>query len=145
MIPQNGTITDGDIIIEIPEKRVYPFPKGAVKAVNSYDLLEQFPNGLPFDVFADTKFRPLAILEPKDDKPLTIFSFGPDTDEFKNNDYRMENAPGENPLVIRTMQKIYQRTDNNNPGKGFWKLDPYYDPTNGTVTPGDLCIEIPKW
>jgi hypothetical protein len=189
--PTNGTISDGDIIIDIPAEKEYPFPKEPVKAANAYKLLEQFPNGLPPDAFSDTRFLPLSIIESTDDHPVTIFSFGPNTDEYERlrghlsrsgldlhttetarllmknlhfgtrriNPEKKKNRgsptptpappvptpdPGENPSYGRSLQKVFWRTEDNNFPLGFTKLEAYYDPTNGTISEGDLFIEIPK-
>ncbi len=81
--PTNGVVSPGDLIVEIPREREFPFPRQGVRAANAAELLTQFPNGFPSDPFADTRGRPLSILESTKDRPLVIFSFGPDTDEDK--------------------------------------------------------------
>jgi hypothetical protein len=193
--PTNGTMSDGDIYIDIAPEREFPFPREAVKAANAYELLKQFPNGLPADCFADTKLLPLSIIESTDDHLLTIFSFGPDSDEEnRKRRYRARHFsspssgtlhsaanhtpltmrdlrfggmrfhsrtketgtptptpappvptpdPGKIPSYGRSLQKVFWRTDDNIHPEGYRKLDPYYDPTNGTVSDGDLFIIIP--
>jgi hypothetical protein len=76
--PTNGTLSTGDIFVKIPREREYPFPRGGVHAKNAADLLRQFPNGLPPDPFADTKFKPFGIANTD---PILVYSYGPDTDE----------------------------------------------------------------
>jgi hypothetical protein len=85
--PTNGTITDGDIVMTIPRERKFPFPRNGVYANSAYDLLKQFPNGLPpdmftpatyLDLYSDTRCFPLSIIESTDTHPVVIFSFGPD-------------------------------------------------------------------
>ena len=180
--PTNGTITPGDIFITIPSKREFPFPKQGVHAATAYDLLQQFPNGLPADVFADTKGLPLSIIESTNTQPVVIFSFGPDTDENERHFLgfpspfapgegtylsRVRKAPvntptptptptpsppvltpdpGPHPSYGRTLQKVFRRSRSEaipSPA-GSRTLQPMYDPTNGTVSPGDLFIEIPR-
>ena len=79
--PTNGTTSNGDLLTRIPRDRRYPFPADGVRAADAADLLRQFPKGLPVDPFADTRGRPLSILDATTTHPLFIFSFGPDTDE----------------------------------------------------------------
>jgi hypothetical protein len=173
--PTNGTITPGDIFITIPRKREFPFPKQGVHAANAYSLLEQFPNGLPVDVFADTRGLPLSIIESTDTHPVVIFSFGPNTDENEGyypsglNPFPGEGliqpmappgsaptpvpspvppvptpTPGLHPTYGRTLQKVFRRSETKPMLLGSWTLQPLYDPTNGTVSPGDLFVEIPR-
>ena len=59
--PTNGTMSRGDISIRVPRKREYPFPAEGVRVNTAAELLKMFPNGLPPDLFADTKGRPLSI------------------------------------------------------------------------------------
>lgn len=156
--PTNGFISTGDIFIKIPREREYPFPKDGVKAKNAYELLGQFPNGLPVDNFADTKGRPFSIIESTENHPVVIFSFGPDTDEAVFRPYVKGSpggdeesfvpvptpAPPPNAFYGRSLQWVMRRSDKIPPPPGYWTLEPMYDPTNGTVSPGDLFLEIPK-
>ena len=57
--PTNGTITDGDIVMTIPRERKFPFPRNGVYANSAYDLLKQFPNGLPPDMFTPATYLDL--------------------------------------------------------------------------------------
>lgn len=52
--------------------------------------------------------------------------------------------PGPNPGFGRSIQKIYGRSESESPSPGYRYLEPMYDPTNGTVSKGDLFIEIPR-
>jgi hypothetical protein len=156
--PTNGTISRGDIFIRIPREREFPFPREPVRASNAFDLLEQFPNGLPADPFADTKGRPFSIIESSDDKPLVIFSFGPNTDEVDFTPYTGSSSqekdgtfkqvptpePPPNASYCRSLQWVMRRSEETPPPPGYWNLEPMYDPTNGTVSPGDIFIEIPR-
>lgn len=108
--PTNGTISTGDIFIQVPSEREFPFPKNGLKAVSYKDVIEKFPNGLPPDGFADTKGKSLGITK---SKPVIIYSYGPDTDEYK----------------------VREIGDNFIP-------QIHYDPTNGSVSYGDLFIEL---
>jgi len=76
----NGTTSRGDISVRIPRKREFPFPPGGVRAKNAYELLTQFPNGLPMDPFAKGQHGklPLSIIESATGTPVFIFSCGPD-------------------------------------------------------------------
>lgn len=76
--PSNGTVSRGDIILDAPRERKYPFPRGGVRARRREDLLRQFPNGLPSDLFADTRGKPLGVSE---GFPVYVYSYGPDGDE----------------------------------------------------------------
>ncbi len=110
--PTNGTVSPGDIFVEIPHEREYPFPRDGVKAASADELRRQFPNGLPGDPFADTRGRPLGI---SNTTPVYVYSYGPDTNEH----WAREAGDRYVPEVL-------------------------YDPTNGTITPGDLFIAIPR-
>ena len=59
--PTNGAMSRGDVSVRVPRKREYPFPAGGVRVNTAAELLKIFPNGLPPDLFADTKGRPLSI------------------------------------------------------------------------------------
>ena len=76
--PTNGTVSRGDIIVEVPRQRQYPFPRERVRAASAEELRRQFPNGLPRDPFADTRGRPLGI---SNTTPVYVYSYGPDVDE----------------------------------------------------------------
>ena len=151
--PTNGIFSNGDICLRIPREREFPFPRDPVRAANACKLLEQFPSGLPPDVFADTKGLPFSIIESTDTQPVMIFSFGPDTDEHEISIIPEPDSsflpvptpdPGPHPSLGRTLQKVFRRSEKIPLSPGSWLLDPLYDPTNGTVTRGDLFIEIPQ-
>ncbi len=181
--PTNGTISPGDIITRVPRKRTYPFPLEGVRADTAYELLEQFPNGLPRDIFANTHKRPLSILESTEEHPLTVFSFGANTDEdeytpmdsegLTHGDFVIKPVPTSSPppsapysrglqLVMRRAETFpiksqpshtspetqndplsQYRYSRRHPPPGHWYLESMYDPTNGTISPGDLYLEIP--
>jgi len=88
--PTNGTVSAGDIFLEIPQKPHYPFPPKGQLATKKEDILKQFPNNLPPDIFHNTKGAPLSIT---DTVPAKIISFGPDTDSA-----RVKNGAGLLPL-----------------------------------------------
>lgn len=158
--PTNGTFSNGDIFLDVPRRREFPFPEEgiSIKADNALELLEQFPNGLPRDPFSDFRKRPLSILESDEENPVMIFSWGPDTDEAESGigsydrDPLTSNPP--NPVATpppppdapysRKIQRVFLRTNEESPEPGYWNLDPPYDPTNGTITNGDIFIEIPR-
>jgi hypothetical protein len=158
--PTNGSTSAGDVLLRIPAQRRYPFPEGGVKAANAAELLRQFPNGMPQDLFSVDRNRPLSILDATTTQPLTIFSWGPDYDQ---NTARLpaqdKGRSRGRPAAER--QLIFQRpasgtgappeasgfdpdlTDTRYAGKPFrWDLEPRYDPTNGTASAGDLFVEI---
>jgi hypothetical protein len=114
----NGTLSAGDVVLEVPRQRKYPFPQGGVKAATGDELLRQFPNGLPTDPFADTRGRSLRVTQTTpvmvfNVGPDRVFSVGPDTDE-KSIDAA---GPSYRPSVL-------------------------YDPTNGITSRGDLFLEV---
>jgi len=53
-------------------------------------------------------------------------------------------APDTHPTYGRTIQKVFRRSETKPMLLGSWTLQPLYDPTNGTVSPGDLFVEIPR-
>ncbi len=110
--PTNGIASRGDIIVEIPHEREYPFPRDGVSAASADELRRQFPNGLPVDPFADTRGKPLGITNTT---PVYVYSYGPDTDEWEATQAGDRYVP-----------------------------EVHYDPTNGTISPGDLFIAIPR-
>ena len=156
--PTNGTVTAGDILITIPKERKFPFPRERVRAANAFELLEQFPNGLPLDLYSNKKGRPLSIIESTKTDPLVIFSFGPDSDEKDFYPYKKSvdgkdkpsfipvptPDPGPHPPRSRILQNIMRRSNKIPSPHGYWTLEPFYDPTNGTLSNGDLFIEIPR-
>jgi hypothetical protein len=89
---------NSDIIIEIPQERKFPFPEDGVKANSACDLLKQFPNGLPVDLFCNYNSSPLTILESPQDHSVAIFSYGPDKDEnsdlYFNSGFTSNAPPG---------------------------------------------------
>lgn len=81
--PTNGTISDGDVFIEIPKQPRYPFPPKGQLATTKEGILKQFPNDLPPDPFHDKRGTPLSIT---DETPARIFSFGPNCDSNRVKD-----------------------------------------------------------
>ncbi|MBN1900657.1 hypothetical protein JW926_04940, partial [Candidatus Sumerlaeota bacterium] len=136
--PTNGAISPGDIYIRIPREREFPFPKEGVKAKNAYQLLEQFPNGLPSDPFADTNSRPFSIIESTETQPVVIFSFGPNMDEAEFTPYAappskekegaFEPVPTPAPPLVasyrRSLQWVMRRSEEIPPPAGCWRLEP---------------------
>lgn len=76
--PSNGTLSRGDIVLEVPATRKYPFPRGGLRMEYMSDFWHQMPNGLPPDPFADTRGKPLNITN---GPPFYVYSYGPDHDE----------------------------------------------------------------
>jgi hypothetical protein len=144
---------NGDIVLKIPCEREFPFTCYSAHAKNAYDLLEQFPNGLPQDEFSN-KRAPFNILEYTDEHPLVIFSFGPDRDEAEYKPLSRTEleeigpiptpAPKSGYTINRNLQRVMRRSETFPPPPGCWNLEPMYDPTNGATSNGDLFIEIPR-
>lgn len=135
--PTNGTISAGDIVLRVPRKRRYPFPPEGVRATSVEDLKRQFPNGLPHDLFASNKGRGLSPAVAVDGQ-VFVWSYGPDVDE-----YRGENPLAFNPTVATgTLFRKSEITTGHTTHPH--RLEIHYDPTNGTVSEGDLYIPIPR-
>lgn len=83
----NGTRSKGDVIVTVPRKRKYPFPRNGLKAKNAWGVHRQFPNGLPPDIFASYKGNPLGVTNTS---PVYIYSVGPDNDGRQKNIQRPE-------------------------------------------------------
>ena len=121
--PTNGSRSQGDIVLRIPRERKYPLPREGVRASNRSDLLRQFPNGLPPDLFASTMGKPL---EATDTMPVYVYSYGPDRDE--HGDYC---PPSSSQWPDRRKREPID----------FPEIS--YDPTNGATSGGDLFLIIP--
>lgn len=121
--PTNGTLSAGDVILEVPRARKYPVPPNGLRGLTPADIARQMPNDLPADPFAITKGSPLNVAQTS--TSLVIFSWGPDMngprnpDEIDNNGRIPDSAPPVGP-------------------------DIQYDPTNGTTSRGDLIVPVPK-
>jgi hypothetical protein len=162
--PTNGTLSAGDLAIRIPKERKYPFPRGGVHAANAQELLKQFPDGLPADPFADVKGRPLGMIDATMTQPLVIFSFGPDCDEAQAYPGgaipKVNGSPTGQPPRGRDLQAVFDYGPSPRPeglgtggpatptmsasGRYQRALQPFYDPTNGTTSKGDLYMEVHK-
>ncbi|CAN5234205.1 hypothetical protein BH09SUM1_BH09SUM1_15030 [soil metagenome] len=167
--PTNGTISVGDIMQAVPRERRYPFPAAGEKPPATRDeLMARYPRGLPPDPFADTKG---ASLIATDDKPPIVWSFGPDVDEQRW-DFNPV-PPGSLPAagdVVRWMpdgsmaaSNVFQELKNKPPAPPQPEPlfppnpDPFapapcncdeatlvsYDPTNGTISAGNLYSREP--
>ncbi|MBX7246937.1 MAG: hypothetical protein K1X53_15680 [Candidatus Sumerlaeaceae bacterium] len=112
--PTNGTVSDGDIMTTIPRERKYPFPRSGVRASTAEDVRKQFPNGLPPDIFA-AKDRSLSVTS---SLPIIIYSQGP-------------------------ICCLNCGQGDSLPGEPNYRPKVEYDPTNGTVSAGELLIHIP--
>lgn len=117
--PSNGTKSGGNIVLEVPRERKYPFPAGGVKARDKADFVRQFPNGLPTDVFARRTKDGKASLGVTDTSPVTVYSRGPD---------------GTSPAD--------EGSNERNAGKPFLPFVTY-DPTNGSNSGGDIWLAVP--
>ena len=156
--PMSGFEGKGDIVIRIPRLREFPFPREAVRAASAYEILEQFPNGLPEDVFSSSPKIPLKIIESNDNHPVVILSFGPKalTSDFysKIMDHMIRTPsplkpvstppPPANVSKGRSFQIILRPSEDFPPPPGHWTPGPLYDPTNGIRSDGDLFIALPQ-
>jgi hypothetical protein len=75
--PTNGTKSVGDLIVEVSENRKYPFPPDGIQGMSAEEVLDLFPEGLPWDTFRGNGAEPLSLLDATPDGPLTVFGFGP--------------------------------------------------------------------
>jgi len=151
--PTNGTRSVGDIVIRIPREREFPFPEEDVRAKDADDLLRQFPNGLPIDVFAGFgKDTALSIVDSTGDSPLRIFSFGPvgdweswtaNLDTYEIPGLRRIDLRGTDRTKHPAIQKVYTPVEPTENAE-TWTLGPAYDPTNGFRSQGQIILEIPK-
>jgi hypothetical protein len=153
----NGSTSDGDLSLAIPREREIPFPKEGVRAATAKDFLRQLPNGLPLDPFSSKKGRPLSIIDSTTTQPVVVFSFGPDGDEDRSGTrvpYYGGAGAGVLPPTGPGLQLVFERSaltpeaqtkafEEGKIEKLEWALQPYYDPTNGATSAGDLFIEIP--
>jgi hypothetical protein len=139
--PTNGVSSAGDILVRVPPRRKYPFPREGIRAANAAELLTQFPNGLPPDPFHDLKDYSLSILDATTTRGVAIFSFGPWTAMGS------EKSPVAWPGVPR--QWVFREETDPDPissadGRDIThnkrNLKEHYDPTNGTTSKGDLFI-----
>ena len=156
--PTNGTFSAGDVIIEVPRRREFPFPREGTQAPNAQALMDQYPNGLPLDPFAGNKGRSLNVT---DTLPVHVFSFGPHTDEaFPSVEAIYAWSDRENRWLTdqEWQQKRRIRFQQSAPSSMFpgmasggpiprrgarGRPDVTYDPSNGTTSRGDLYIVIP--
>jgi hypothetical protein len=137
--PTNGTNSTGDITAQLSERPLYPFPRAGVHADTTASLLAQFPAGLPPDVFADTRGRGLSVAQTTDS--VVVYSFGPDTDEHEI------AAPGPGVMGAGLPRApIPGLTAGGVASGASWVHRPniQYDPTNGTVSKGDLITTIAR-
>ncbi len=166
---ERGWDSVGDILIEIPRMRKYPFPADGVRADNAEELLEQFPNGLPLDPFSDGFKNPvaggfttptaLAILDIPSSYPLTVFSIGPDAGFWAYLTLKPENRQEHDGLMQPVFNGDYIESAEANklareqevfiphasPRLEFWTPQVIsWDPTNGTKSQGDIFLTIPK-
>lgn len=158
--PTNGTTSSGDITRTVYRDRQFGFPNTTKAYASREDLLNDYPNGLPKDPFADTRGMSLKIT---DTIPPIVWSFGPDADQvdyFTGNSQNSQTAQADgfsgyggyssSPLI-----DVSQKSPKPLPGyssaqliNGEWVNFPYtgqqpiYDPTNGTISKGDLILKL---
>ena len=80
-----GDTEDGDLVVRVPLEREFPFPAEGVRADNVDDLLSQFPNGLPHDIYGVRSVptgAQLSLYDSTTTRPVIVFSHGPDRDAF---------------------------------------------------------------
>ncbi len=128
--PTNGTISRGDLSLRVPRKRQYPFPPRGEAPGTREELLKLFPNGLPPDPFSDYRGSSYIV---SDTELLVIWSVGPDVDA-RHMLLDKSGKPLPQPQSeagVATYQGGYL-TYINRPD------EPAYDPTNGTISEGNL-------
>jgi hypothetical protein len=131
--PTNGSISEGDVLLRVPIKPKYPFPQHSVSYPTREALLAQYPNGLPDDPFSDKRGMSYVI---SDTTPPIVWSFGPDADL---GEHQLEQGvPQPNPLPTFGTGRL--------PDGTWMKLintpdEPVYDPTNGTISNGNIYLQ----
>lgn len=149
--PTNGTLSNGDILSLIPRRRTYPYPDGPVVAESAEEVLRQFPNGLPVDVFnglrgsstAQWQSIGIGIVDAVSTYPVTLVSTGPDQDALgPNTEPDIIESQLELPSLPETLCALPGILILRSPGPDFERIA--YDPTNGTVSNGDLYLELPS-
>ncbi len=131
--PTNGSVSPGDIWTTIRRDRKYPFPSPHGLPLDRNAIVRLFPEGLPPDPFAT---EPGASYTVTDHKPAWIMSWGPDRDQTNVIGGRVTSSitgPVARGRAISTNQDslvVYKPFD----------LEAHYDPTNGTLSDGDLYI-----
>jgi hypothetical protein len=128
--PTNGTISSGDLVLKASDPPLYPFPRRGELGRTRDEVLAQFPHGLPPDPFADTKGSGYAVT---DQVPAAIISWGPDVDQSRIPGRKLPagtQAPAG--MAISTMP------DGSRIGYPALMPELPYDPTNGTISEGDL-------
>jgi hypothetical protein len=157
--PSNGSKSAGDIFFSLPKRTTSPYPDGGVHADSAEELLEMFPEGLPVDNFSNYAYSSgpstnglysgrFGIMDATTTRPLTVFSAGPDA---RVEDVELTTPPDfwKKPGGIYQPVLVHQYLLD---GKGESEtsdaigatLMPQYDPTNGTLSDGDIFIEIPR-
>jgi hypothetical protein len=142
--PTNGTVSIGDITAELPRTPKYPFPKEGVHLDTTEALQALFPIGLPPDTYADTR-GPLSIAQTTGS--VVVFSYGPDTNESEATG-RSRSVP-KGGIMGAPLPTLTGRSPAPFPGTPLYDDSPYiptiqYDPTNGTVSKGDLITTLTK-
>ncbi|MCB2154359.1 hypothetical protein KQI84_05700 [bacterium] len=134
--PTNGSLSPGDIFLRIPREREYPFPSEHRLSRTLRGIMNQFPNGLPPDPFADTRGESYTVTNTD---PAWIVSSGPDTDSAYKHGGTWGNklssldgiAPGNGITTSDGFYTLYSEMT----------IEPMYDPTNGVVSSGDLFFD----
>lgn len=128
----NGTISHGDITLLVRQKPLYPFSSKPKQYNTREELLNDYPNGLPTDPFADTRNQSLIV---SDTTPPVVWSIGPDANQ---------GSLVINPDIInQTPLPGYAAARLPN---GDWRHfqntpdEPQYDPSNGTISNGNLYL-----
>jgi hypothetical protein len=136
--PTNGTISIGDISKVVRARPQYPFSSGGLHARTPSDVFARFSEGLPVDIFANSRGRGLGV---SSTTPVRIYSFGPDTNQEDLT--HCENAGQQAALPTVYLYSAPAITGcYGQPPRYIPNLP--YDPTNGTVSPGDLYIDLPQ-
>jgi hypothetical protein len=135
--PTNGTISAGDVIQRVSAVPEYPFSNTPIHARTAHDVYRQFPRGLPLDPFADTRGRGVGVTNTT---PVRIYSFGPDTNQ-QNAKLADDAAQQGLPTAYIDLRNAPAITDSYGTPPQYIPNIPY-EPTNGTVSRGDLYTDL---
>lgn len=75
--PTNGTKSVGDLVVEVTKNRKYPFPANGTKGLSAHEVLDLFPEGLPWSAFTGNGSDPLNVMDATPGGSATVFCVGP--------------------------------------------------------------------
>ncbi|MBI1293273.1 hypothetical protein GC173_18870 [bacterium] len=136
--PTNGIVSSGDITLTIRRDRKYPFPVGEAPPKTVEEILARYPKGLPSDTFCD--YRGASYIMSRTSPPV-IWSVGPDVDAAE---WVLTQPVYPDAASVPKDKGLIRFSD------GTWRAvantpdQPPYDPTNGTISEGNLYAPIPR-